>query len=85
MTGSAGDILVRPLQGKPRLAMIERLRITPLHNRMAVVAPIAEPAAMRIDLLVTFKTGRWRLAEFDLWRVAALAGHVPMGVYELIV
>lgn len=85
MTGGAGDILVRALQGKPRLAMIEGFRITPLHDRMAVIAPFAEPAAMWIDLPVTFKTGRWSLAEFDFWSVAALAGHALVGVDKFIV
>jgi hypothetical protein len=85
MAGCASDILVRAFQSKFRLAMIERLRIAPFYDRMAAVAPLTKPTAMRIDLLVTFETGRRSLAKFDFCDVAAFARYIPVSVDKLVV
>ncbi|HLJ78351.1 MAG TPA: hypothetical protein VKT75_13095 [Acidobacteriaceae bacterium] len=70
---------------KSRFAVIERLRLTPLHDRMAAIATLAEPAAMRLDFAVAFDAAGWCFAKFDLSGVAALTGGVPMGTHELVV
>jgi hypothetical protein len=85
MARCATDILVRPLQCKSRLAMIKWLRVTPFHDRMTAVAPLTKPTTMRIGLLVTFKTDGGSFTKLDFRRVAALAGHIPMGIDKLVI
>lgn len=78
MTGCAGDVLVCALQRELRLAVIERLRLAPLCTRVAVVALLAQPALVRIDLLVALETDRWGLAKPDVFGVASVARHADV-------
>jgi hypothetical protein len=85
MAGRATDILVRALQSKFRLGMVEWLGVAPFQGPVAAVALLAKPTMMRINLFMTIKTGRRSVSKFDFCGVAAIARQVPVSIDKLVI
>ncbi|MGC2780668.1 MAG: hypothetical protein WA418_34035 [Bradyrhizobium sp.] len=85
VTGRAGHRLVRADQGKLRLAVVEFPGVGPFHRRVTVLTALAEPTAMRIDLLVTVEAARRRITIFHLGHMASGAWHTLVSIDETII
>src|SRR5664279_1648821 len=83
MARGAGDGIVRPLQRKFGLAVIERLDLSPLGFAVAIVAFFAKASFMRVVRLMTVEAAPGCLAEFYRWRVTAGARHGLVCIPEL--
>ena len=83
MARRAGDILVRTLQRKSGLAMVERFCASPRGFAMTIVARFAQTPLMRIVRLMTIEAAPRCVAELYILCVTAVALQGLVGVPKL--
>lgn len=82
MARRAGDLLVRCHQRKPRLVVIERLRLFPARGAMARLAGLAEPPLVAIVAAMAIDAAGRRVTKFLVRLVTAGARCACMSALE---